>query len=122
MLGHLIRKEILDHISGLRFLILSAVGVLAIWLSLYDWYAYYLDRLRDYRFPQTHFTQGVTSKQLALTTYMLERSDEQVAIDKTIERPSQLAIGDQTGCDRVVDTAKGCFGEVAVCAAGEFGG
>ena len=52
MLGHLIRKEILDHISGLRFLILSAVGALAIWLSLYDGYAYYQDRLMDYRFAQ----------------------------------------------------------------------
>ena len=49
MLGHLIRKEILDHISGIRFLILAAVGALAIWLSLYDGYAYYRERLQDHR-------------------------------------------------------------------------
>ena len=53
MLGHLIHKEILDHISSFRFLILSALGGLVIWLSLYDGYAYYLDRLRDYRVAQS---------------------------------------------------------------------
>ena len=37
------------------------------------------------RLSQVNFTQGVTSKQLSLTAYLPERSDEQVAIDKTIE-------------------------------------
>lgn len=49
MLGHLIRKEILDHILGFRFLILSLLGSLIIWASLYDGYAYYCERLEDYR-------------------------------------------------------------------------
>ncbi len=52
MLGHLIRKEILDHISGLRFLILSGIGALVIWLSLFSGYTYYQDRLKDYRVAQ----------------------------------------------------------------------
>ena len=52
MLGQLIRKEILDQILGLRFVILTAIGVAVIWLSLYDGYAYDLDRLEDYRLAQ----------------------------------------------------------------------
>ena len=36
------------------------------------------------RLSQVNFTQGVTSKQLALTAYLPERSDVQVGIDKTI--------------------------------------
>ena len=53
MLGHLIRKEMLDHILNLRFLILSVVGMLAIWTSLYSGYAYYVESLQDYRLAQT---------------------------------------------------------------------
>ena len=52
MLGHLIRKEILDHILSLRFLILSGIGALVIWLSLYSSYSYYQERLSDYRLAQ----------------------------------------------------------------------
>ena len=52
MLGHLIRKEMLDQILSLRFAILSTVGALVIWLSLYDGYTYYQDRLRDYQLAQ----------------------------------------------------------------------
>ena len=52
MLGHLIRKEILDCILGLRFLVLSALGALIIWLSLFSGYAYYRDRIGDYRLAQ----------------------------------------------------------------------
>ena len=52
MLGHLIRKEILDQILSLRFLVLAAVGGVAIWMSLYDGYAYYHARLVDYRLAQ----------------------------------------------------------------------
>lgn len=37
------------------------------------------------RLSQVNFTQGVTSKQLALTVYLPERADEQVEIDKIIE-------------------------------------
>ena len=37
------------------------------------------------RLSQVNFTQGVTSKQIALTAYLPERSDEKVIIDKTIE-------------------------------------
>ncbi|OGG55487.1 MAG: hypothetical protein A3F84_18750 [Candidatus Handelsmanbacteria bacterium RIFCSPLOWO2_12_FULL_64_10] len=52
MSGHLIRKEILDQILSLRFMVLSIIGVLSIWLSLYDGYAYYQARLRDHRLAQ----------------------------------------------------------------------
>ena len=52
MLGHLIRKEILDHLLSPRFLILSGVGALVIWLSLFSGYACYQDRLKDYRLVQ----------------------------------------------------------------------
>ncbi len=52
MLGHLIRKENLDQILSLRFLVLSIVGTLTIWLSLYDGYAYYRARVTDYRVAQ----------------------------------------------------------------------
>jgi len=36
MLRHLIRKEILDHILSFRFLLLSSLGAVIIWASLYD--------------------------------------------------------------------------------------
>ena len=49
MLGQLIRKEILDQLLSLRFIILSAIAALTIWLSLYDGYAYYQARVEDYR-------------------------------------------------------------------------
>ena len=52
MLGHLIRKEILDQLLSLRFIILSAIAALTIWLSLYDGYAYYRARLRDHQFAR----------------------------------------------------------------------
>ena len=52
MLGHLIRKDILDHILSLRFLVLSLIGALTIWLSLYDGYAYYQVRLVEYRLAE----------------------------------------------------------------------
>ncbi len=53
MLGHLIRKEILDQILSFRFLILSVVGAVVIWLSLYSGYDYYRAGLRDYRLAQS---------------------------------------------------------------------
>ncbi len=53
MLGHLIRKEILDQLLSFRFLILSIVGAIIIWLSLYDGYAHYRERLNDYRLGET---------------------------------------------------------------------
>lgn len=53
MLGHLIRKEILDHLLSLRFMILSAVGALIIGLSLFSGYDYYRDSLKDYRLSQS---------------------------------------------------------------------
>ena len=48
MVSHLVRKEILDHLLSLRFLILAAIGAITIWLSLFDGYCYYSDRLADY--------------------------------------------------------------------------
>ena len=52
MLAHLIRKEILDHILGHRFLALPGIGVLAISLSLLSGYQYYQERLSDYQTSQ----------------------------------------------------------------------
>ncbi len=52
MLGYLIRKEMLDQILSLRFLILSAIGTLVILLSLYSGYIHYQNRLSDYRVAQ----------------------------------------------------------------------
>ena len=57
MLGHLIRKEILDHILSLRFAILAAIGALVIWFSLLSGYAFYQDRLKEYRLSQP-WTEG----------------------------------------------------------------
>ena len=45
MLAHLIRKEILDHLLGHRFLALASIGVLAVSLSLLSGYQYYQERL-----------------------------------------------------------------------------
>jgi ABC-type transport system involved in multi-copper enzyme maturation permease subunit len=53
MLGHLIRKEMQDHILSFRFLTLSALGSLVIWLSLFSGYTYYQGCLKDYRLSQT---------------------------------------------------------------------
>ena len=52
MLSHLIRKEILDQLLSMRFIILSTIAALTIWLSLYDGYAYYRARLRDHQFAR----------------------------------------------------------------------
>ena len=52
MLTHIIRKEILDQLLSLRYIILSSLGALAIWLSLYDGYSYYQARVRDYQFAR----------------------------------------------------------------------
>ena len=57
MLGHLIRKEILDQLLSLRFIILSAIAALTIWLSLYQGYSYYRARVKDY-----HMAQAMTEE------------------------------------------------------------
>lgn len=53
MLGCLIRKEILDHILSLRFLILSVIAALVVLLSLYSGYTYYQSSLENYRLAET---------------------------------------------------------------------
>lgn len=53
MLGHLIRKEILDHILSLRFLILAGLGAVIIWACLAVGTAAYRDGLKDYRLSRT---------------------------------------------------------------------
>ena len=60
MLGHLIRKEILDQLLSRRFIILSAIGGLAVWLSLYDGFCYYQDRVKDFRLAQTMTEEQIT--------------------------------------------------------------
>ncbi len=52
MLGHLIRKEILEHILGLRFLILSGIGAVIVWASLFSGYVFYQGCLKEYRRSQ----------------------------------------------------------------------
>jgi ABC-type transport system involved in multi-copper enzyme maturation permease subunit len=52
MLAHLIRKEILDQILSLRFLVLSLIGAVAIWLSLASGLTFYRTQVRDYRASQ----------------------------------------------------------------------
>ena len=52
VLSHLIRKEILDHISSLRFLILTSIGAFLIWISLYSGCQYYKERLNDFRLAE----------------------------------------------------------------------
>ena len=52
MLSHLIRKEILDQITGPRFLILAVLGAVLVWLSLYAGYATHRDRVEEYRLAQ----------------------------------------------------------------------
>ena len=59
MLGHLIRKEILDHLLSPRYLILSACGALIIWLSLYSGYAYYSDRVTDDRIARVRTEERI---------------------------------------------------------------
>ena len=60
MLGHLIRKEILDQLLSRRFIILSTIGGLAVWLSLYDGFCYYQDRVKDFRLAQTMTEEQIT--------------------------------------------------------------
>lgn len=47
MLGHLVRKEILDQFQSRRFLLLGTATGVIIWLSLFSGYQYYQYRLRD---------------------------------------------------------------------------
>ena len=49
MFGCLLRKEILNHIQGFRFLLLAIMGAAIIWLSLFSGYRYYRDNLAEYR-------------------------------------------------------------------------
>ncbi len=93
MLGHLIRKEMLDHILSLRFLILSAIGALVIWLSLFSGYTYYQGRVRDYRMAQVaaedRIRQMVDAGKLGVTpawkeigeiTYMIHKPPTPMSI------------------------------------------
>ncbi len=59
MIGHLIRKEILDQLLSPRYLILSACGALIIWLSLYSGYVYYSDRVTDDRIARTRTEERI---------------------------------------------------------------
>ncbi len=71
MLGQLIRKEIMDQIFSLRFLILSIVGALVIWLSLYSGYIYYQARVEDYRLAQTATKERIRQIMVADDNYEL---------------------------------------------------
>ena len=59
MLQTLVRKEILDHLLSRRFLVLSAIGSLLIFLSLFSGYRYYQTRLLDYRSVESLAQQQV---------------------------------------------------------------
>lgn len=49
---HLIHKEVRLHILSHRYLVLLAVSAMGIWFSLYDGYAGYVERLKEYRAAQ----------------------------------------------------------------------
>ena len=53
MLLHLIRKELLDHLLSLRFIILAVFSALVVWASLYSGITYYEAVLDDYRTAET---------------------------------------------------------------------
>ncbi len=52
MVFHLIRKEFLEQMLSFRFIVLSAMGALAIWVCLYSGYNHYRERVDDYRMAQ----------------------------------------------------------------------
>ena len=64
MLGHLIRKEILDQLLSKRFIILSSIAAVTIWLCLYNGYGYYQDCVKDY-----HLAQAMTDEVYDLYAY-----------------------------------------------------
>ncbi len=87
MLGHLIRKEILDHILSLRFLILTALGAVMIWICLFVGYTAYRDGLRDYRLSRT-----LTESHIR---YLIESGDPTKVVDEAYpvqKPPSVLSI------------------------------
>ena len=87
MLGHLLRKEILDHILSLRFLILTVLGAGIIALSLYSGYGYYRDSLADHRLSET-----LTESHRA---YLIEANDMGTAGDvgyPTSKPPTAMSI------------------------------
>ena len=51
-LGHLIRKEILNHLLGLRFQIVGGLGALIVALSLLDGAAYHRRNMESYGIAQ----------------------------------------------------------------------
>jgi ABC-type transport system involved in multi-copper enzyme maturation permease subunit len=53
MLAHLIRKEILDQLLSLRFVILAALAWLIVAIGFYDGIAYYRSSVKTYREAQT---------------------------------------------------------------------
>lgn len=59
MVLHLLRKEILDRILGLRFLILAVLGSFLILLSLYDGVSYYRARVADDRAARSATTERI---------------------------------------------------------------
>ena len=87
MLGHLIRKEILDHISGLRFLVLAVLGALTIWLSLFSGYTYYRERLQDYRLARAATGERIRQIAAADEIQISETWMEVSAISYQIHKP-----------------------------------
>jgi hypothetical protein len=105
MTGYFVRKEILDHILSLRFLILAAVGVLAIGMSLFDGYANYRERLVDYSVAQAateeriQYLMGVDSwPELGTNGYWAHRRPTPLSIfvrglEPTLGRSAQVGFG-----------------------------
>ena len=48
MFGHLLRKEILNHLHSIRFLVLGCIGAAIVWLSLFSGYGYYRESKLDF--------------------------------------------------------------------------
>jgi hypothetical protein len=80
VLAHLIRKEILDQLLSLRFLLLAATGAVIIWLSLYDGYAFYQESLTDFRHAQARTQSRL--QQLAVADNWAEISGRGFAINR----------------------------------------
>ena len=106
MLRHLLHKEILEHLLSLRFIILSALGGMVIWLSLFSGYEYYRECLRDYNLAQAVSEERLREivvrkdlKEAALKGYPVFKPPTPMSIfvrglDPTLGRMGALAFRD----------------------------
>ena len=87
MVYRLLQKEFLDQILSYRFIILTALGSLIIWLSLYDGYTFYQESVDEYRAGQSAMNERI--QQIAKGGSLPEYSGIGFTIHKP---PSPLSI------------------------------